>query len=331
MDQPTIEIHDAICQAETALIRYPRFNEQHREIQRCQSLSRIAGEPQCMSLEGVTGAGKSTLARDYAATFPRRETEDGVTIPVFYAEIPSPATVKGTAAALLEQMGDPLAGKGTLWGMNSRLVKLIQACGVELVILDEFSNLIDTETHHVLASVSNWLKMLIKQTSVPFLVIGLDGKVDCILHANPQLSRLFAAREKLLPFTWDVQNRETIQEFNLFVSYAEKAVELPLSADVPRVELLYRVFYATNGVVGNVMNLLRYATMVACEKGISQMTLADLAIAFEKRLGQHLRTKKNPFMAAANERFAALEDERITETVQQSRRARSVASALTTR
>ena len=63
-----------LTQASTALIRYPRFKALHTDIRECQELSRLTHEPQCMSLEGVTGAGKSTLVRDYVALFPRRRT-----------------------------------------------------------------------------------------------------------------------------------------------------------------------------------------------------------------------------------------------------------------
>ncbi|MBN2147200.1 MAG: TniB family NTP-binding protein [Anaerolineales bacterium] len=318
-------------QAHTALIRYPRFKELHQEIRRCQSLSKIAGEPQCMSLEGVTGAGKSTLVKDYAAAIPRCETQSGTVIPVFYAEIPSPATVKGTAAALLEQLGDPLAGRGTLWSMNSRLIHFIRVCEVELVILDEFSNLIDTETNHILATVSDWLKMLIKQTDVPFLVIGLDGKVDRILQANPQLSRLFAFRETLHPFAWDARDQDSLKEFAMFVLYTEKAVGMPLSRQLPRTELLYRLHYATDGVVGHMMNLMRYAALIASENGRSVIDLTDLVISFEKRIGKHLRIKINPF-EPGNETFNPPADKnKSSSDGLQQKRPPSIAATLTTK
>lgn len=329
---PDDQLSPELEQAHTALIRYPRFRELHQEIRRCQSLSKIAGEPQCMSLEGVTGAGKSTLVKDYVAAFPRRNTQDGTTIPVFYAEIPSPATVKGTAAALLEQLGDPLAGRGTLWSMNSRLINLIRACEVELVILDEFSNLIDTDTNHILATVSDWLKMLIKQTDVPFLVIGLDGKVDRILQANPQLSRLFAFRETLRPFIWDVQYPDALKEFALFVQYTEKAVGLSLSNQLLRTELLYRIYYATDGVVGNMMNLMRYAALVAREKGKSWIDLNDLAGSFDKRIGKHLRTKTNPFAYPVGEVFKPLDENSVcSPDGALKKHSHSVSATLTTR
>lgn len=293
---------ETISKSNLNFIRYPRFKELHKEIQRCQELSKSSLEPQCMSLEGESGAGKSTLVKDYTGMFPRYETENGIAIPVFYAEIPSPATVKSTASALLEQLGDPGANKGTLWSMNSRLVGLLKACRVELVILDEFSNLIDTETNHILTTVSDWLKMLIKQTGVPFLVVGIDGKVSRILKANNQLSRLFACREKIEPFIWD--SEANIKNFSKFIQYAELAVELPLTTDVPKVEMLYRIYYATDGVVGNIMNLMRYAGLNAKEHERQTINLTDLSEAFRQRISDYLENKVNPFLCGANESFS---------------------------
>ena len=130
------ETRSLLPQANTALIRYPRFKAVHNDIRECQEMSRLANEPQCMSLEGVTGAGKSTLVMDYMALFPRIEQSDSTHIPIFYAETPPPVTVKGMAATLLARLGDPATHHSTLWAMNFRLIHLMMACQVELVILD---------------------------------------------------------------------------------------------------------------------------------------------------------------------------------------------------
>lgn len=256
-----------------------------------------------MSLEGVSGAGKSTLVKEYATAFPHQETEEGTRIPVFYLETPSPVTVKGMAAAMLEQLGDPAAHRGALWSMNSRLVRLIIACEVELVILDDFHHLIDVETNRILQTVSEWLKVLIKETGVPFLVVGIEGKVEQILKANPQLSRLFAAREVLQPFQWDTNDPYTLQEFAQFIQYVERAIDMPLTESISRPELLYRMYYATAGIVANIMNLMRYAQSCVLERQSGIIELIDLACAYDKRLSKHLGSTINPFEARP-EQFA---------------------------
>jgi energy-coupling factor transporter ATP-binding protein EcfA2 len=295
----------SLIKTHTALVRYPRFNELHDDIRMCQEMSKMAGEPQCMVLEGVTGAGKSTLVQTYAEVFPRYETDSGTKIPMFYMETPSPVTVKGLAARMLEELGDPAAHKGTLWSMNSRLRHFIRECWVQLVILDDFHHLIDRETNHILEKVSDWLKVLIKDTNVPFLVVGIEGRVEIILQTNSQLSRLFAARETLLPFRWDPSDEKTIKEFAAFVQYAEMGIGIPLSQELQQEEFLHRLHYATSGVVGNVMNLMRASALQARMQKSESLTLSILSQAFDKRLRKHLAGRVNPFDVDADQRFVA--------------------------
>jgi hypothetical protein len=221
-----------------------------------------------MALEGRPGTGKSTAVMTYTRAFPRYETAAGAKVPIFYLETPSPVTVKGMAPRMLEVLRDPAAHQGPLWSMNSRLVYYLkEACEVQLVILDDFHHLIDQETNRILATVSDWLKVLIKETNVPFLVVGIEGKVEQILKANEQLSRLFAVREKLRPFRWDPMDMESVREFAAFIKYAEQGVEVFCSEELPRQELLHRLHYATDGVVGNVMNLFHMAAFSANQAG----------------------------------------------------------------
>jgi hypothetical protein len=296
------DAHAILTQASSALIRYPRFKALHTDIRECQELSRLTHEPQCMSLEGVTGAGKSTLVRDYVALFPRHNEPGGTRIPIFYAETPSPVTVKGMAASMLAHMGDPAANYGALWAMNYRLIRLMLDCRVELVILDDFHHLIDKETNRVLEQVSDWLKVLIKETGIPFLVVGIEGKVERILEANAQLSRLFAVRQTLAPFRCDPTDAASVEEFARFVQYAEQAVAMPLPTTLPRLELIQRLHEATQGVVGNLMNLLRYAAWLTQQQmpqpasAMPTIALATLAAAYDKRLAKHLRRPANPFL-----------------------------------
>jgi len=278
---------------QTPLIRYPRFNELHNDIMLCREMTAESGEPSCMVLEGVTGAGKSTLVKAYAANFPPYEAEDGSRIPVFYAETPSPVTVKGFSSHLLSELGDPAAHRGTLQNMNARLIHYLRVCEVQLVILDDFQHLIDSETNKILAKVSDWLKVLIKETGIPFLVIGIEDSVERILRANSQLSRLFAVRETLHPFSLGSENEA--RDFQRFLEYAEKAVKVPIEYDLSLDEFLARMYFATEGVVANIMNLLRFAALLANKQDEDAITLHLLDQAFNKRLQRHLIKPPNPF------------------------------------
>lgn len=281
------------------LIRYPRFDELHQDILLCQEATAETGEPHCMALEGVPGAGKSRLVEEYAKNFPRYDAEDGTRIPIFLLETPSPVTVKGMAAHMLAKLGDPAAHRGTLHFMNARLIHYLQICEVQLVILDDFHHLFDSETQRILATVSDWLKVLIKETGIPFLVVGVENTVDLILRANPQLSRLFAVREKLLPF--GLSTAKEAEDFSLFLEYAQEAIEMEVQHSLASDEFLARMYFATEGVVANIMNLLRLSATYVRSAGGETVSLKVLDAAFNKRLQGQLKKAPNPFSAPLND------------------------------
>lgn len=186
MSSQTLDVtvlSDLIPEKDT-VIRYPQFDALHAEIQLCHYMSRVSGEPHCIALEGITGAGKSTLVQDYAEAFERSDTLEGTKIPVFYVTVPAAVTVKGLASTMLGAMGDPAADKGTLYQLTARLVGFLKGCEVELVILDEFQHLIDSRTDRIVQVVSDWLKTIIKDAGIPFVVVGIEGEVSRILEAK---------------------------------------------------------------------------------------------------------------------------------------------------
>jgi hypothetical protein len=197
---------------------------------------------------------------------------------------------------MLEELGDPAAHKGPLWSMNSRLIDYIgRWCEVELVILDDFHHLIDKETNKILEQVSDWLKVLIKETGVPFLVVGIEGKITRILEVNKQLSRLFATPEVLESFVWKSTEKEKSKEFAHFIKYAEEGIQMPLDGEMERAELLTRIHWATGGIIGNIMNLMRFAALFAQKQGEETITINALKLSYENRLQQHMQLKENPF------------------------------------
>lgn len=288
----------ALQRAYYALVRYGRFDALQAQIARCQRLSKLGDEPECMALEGATGAGKSTLATRYARDYPRRDTAEGTVVPVFSVQTPSPATVKSMASAMLKGLGDPAWNRGTTSALNARLIELMAVCGVELVILDDFHHLIDTDTDRILRQVSEWLKTLLKETRVPFFVIGMPGKVKRILDADPagQLSRLFKVRETLAAFPWDPAIPSAQQDFGRFVAHVEQAIGLSLTDEWSRDELCARLHYATEGVVGHLMALLRKAVLAADEAGATRLELAAMATGFDEGVRYFFPRKRNPFL-----------------------------------
>jgi Bacterial TniB protein len=276
-------------------VKYPRVNRLRDDVMDCHALSTSTGRPHCMSLEGPTGTGKTSMLETYADSYSPGEQPDGTAhIQVLYVLVDSPVTVYTLSEQLLDALGDPAATKGNQKAKNDRIVYYLKLVKCELVILDDFHNLTLIETDYKLALVSHWLKAIIKRSKVSFLVVGITEKVEPILNSNPELSRFFSVRETLYPFNYDPKDGPN-QEFDRFIGQVEKAIGMELDSAWPRADMLFRLQYGTLGVVSNVMSLLRPAQARALKQGKSMMEMADLCFAFEKHVQKHVHTKYNPF------------------------------------
>jgi Cdc6-like AAA superfamily ATPase len=288
-------------------IQYYEYEQIVKELGRCVRATRQFKEPHCLALEGVTGAGKTHLVEQQVRDNPPFEDENGTTIPILHIKVPSIVTVYQLSRHILRVLDDPLAD--TLDDpneINDRVDGLISDCVSEYVILDDIQHVLNIDTTKQRQRVSDWLKVRIKNTKKPFVIIGIEGSVEDILKENKQLSRLFASRKKIEPFPLSSTRGkagkedaalylEQLSKFDFFVRRAERLVEVKLTEEIARDELLFRFHYATNGVVGNMMNLLRYAWVVAdeAEKKTEIATLSILSEAYQNRMKEHLKDDPN--------------------------------------
>ena len=281
-------------------VKFPRLRQIANEIEICRMQVKLGGEAEGLLITGDRGAGKTTLCRRYEREFPRRVTEEGTIVPVLAASVPVPATPKSLATELLVVLGDPAAEKGTLVSRTLRLKRAIKLRQVELIILDEFQHFQDRDSSKVLKTVSDWLKLLLDKTSVPIVLVGMPYS-STILDArgNEQLQRRFATRLTLSPFGY--QSTAEQKEFQRFLKEVDDALPLLKSSDLASNEMALRIYTATDGVIANIMKLIRHATMIALDMAKSSLSLDLLTIAYEQRLAGNHPERENPFLTAPDD------------------------------
>ncbi|MBF6611711.1 MAG: TniB family NTP-binding protein [Chloroflexi bacterium] len=285
---------------EQILVRYPLWRDLAEELHRCYQMNRLAAEPQCKLLVGPTGAGKTTLVESVASLYPTVYTATGVRRPVLKATIPAPATIKNLATVILYGLGDPLAGKGTIGSMTMRIIRFINDCQVGMLVLDELQHFLDRDSKgKVLQNVSDWLKTVIKETRVACVLVGLKGEAEQVVFANPQLARLFGDPTVLYPFEWDVARPDTIREFRTLLREIERALPLNRPSNLAGTDLAARCYAASEGLVGYLMALIRWAAGMALLEGRECLDAELLAVAFDQRLGGERRKIANPFRGDA--------------------------------
>jgi Cdc6-like AAA superfamily ATPase len=291
-------IEDRMQLVESLYIHFPRNEAALKSIHACHTHAKRSKEPEGILIQGETGAGKTTLVKLYMKDYPRTHTDEKTIVPVLYGSVPVPATCKNLVTALLVAIGDPAAEKGAQITQTLRLKRYVEACCVELLILDEFQHFQDRDSHKVLKTVSDWLKLLMEETGVPIVLAGLPYS-HTILDAagNEQLQRRFAVRIELEAFRYSTSKER--QDFRRFLNVIDEKLPLAEKSDLADPCTALCVFEATKGVVAHVMKLIRHATAIALESNREKLTMEILGLAYEQRLAANNPGKPNPFGAVA--------------------------------
>ena len=291
-------IEDRMQLIKSLYIHFPRNEAALRAIHACHTHAKRSNESEGILIKGETGTGKTTLVQLYMKDYPRRHTPEKTIVPVLYTRVPVPATCKSLVSRLLAAIGDPAAEKGTQISQTLRLKRFLEVCCVELFILDEFQHFQDRDSHKVLRTVSDWLKLLMDETGVPIVLVGLPYS-HTILDApgNEQLQRRFGGRIELESFRYSTSKER--QDFRRFLNVIDDKLPLAEKSDLADPSTALCIFEATNGVIGNVMKLIRHATRFALESNQEKLTMDILGLAYEQRLAANNPGKPNPFGTVA--------------------------------
>jgi type II secretory pathway predicted ATPase ExeA len=264
---------------ERVYVKHPHSENLLKKIDYCRTHSKISAEPDGMLITGQQGMGKSTLWKRYVKDFPRTKTETGMIIPVLTVGIKAPATPKSLVTVLLSALGDPAAERGANVTQTLRLYRYLERCQTELIILDEFQHFIDRDLSKVLKTISDWLKMLMNDTGLPIVLIGMPNSVRVLdAHGNEQLKRRFSVRESLQPFAWSVSGDLSIVKF---LKKLDDLLPLIESSNLADQDTAYRIYCATNGEMYRMMDLVRMATTLALDDGVERICMRLLFKAYE--------------------------------------------------
>lgn len=293
-DWRRVSAEDRITFARQLIVLHPRFREAVGLLNRCHQGSKLGGEPICGAILGASGIGKTSVVDHYCRLHPPQETETVTRQPVLKVTLQPDARPKGIAADLLSALGDPAWSSGTVQTLTNRSVGLLQRCGVELMVMDEFHHLFDADRAKVMTKASQWLKVLIVNTGIPVVVCGMQ-EAEYVLSAE-HTERRFKERLALRCFTW--RTPQGRREFCGMLKKLDETLPLTKTSRLADRETAGRLYLACRGVPDYLMTLLRGALTEAVQRGSESLELSDLARVFEQKLAQQrvLAEQKNPFI-----------------------------------
>lgn len=303
----TITTLQRVALLDKVVVPHPAWEQALQGIQDCVAKSQVYREPVGSLLLADGGMGKTTVCRAILAQMPHttkvEQRLEKTLIPAFYAEVPSPATVKSVAASLLAKLNDPSPQAGNTGQMTQRLCKLLAECETKLVLLDEFHHLFDIRKTgaRVNTNVCNWIKSVVNQTRVTFCLVGLPQFAP-ILAIDSQLARRFPL-EFALPPLWVGTNAEP-GALLLFLAQIKQTLlhKLQFQAvpHLDRHDVALQIYAATGGSPAFVMALVKEAVRFALDAQSKQLTLEDFSRAWMSGItAKASLSRNNPFELSA--------------------------------
>ncbi|WP_022942785.1 TniB family NTP-binding protein [Psychromonas hadalis] len=164
---------------------------------------KFQSDPQCMLLTGDTGVGKSHLINHYKKRVLASQNYSRETIPILVSRI---AIGKGVDATLIQMLADlELFGssqrkkRGYSTDLTKKIVENLKRAQVELLIINEFQELIEFKGQKERQNIANKLKYISEEAQVPIVLVGMPWAEQ--IAEEPQWSSRLVRRRKLEYFS----------------------------------------------------------------------------------------------------------------------------------
>ncbi len=293
-------------------VQYPEFQRAIREIARIHRRYVDSNLAEGLMIYGQSGAGKTTLIEFYVNEFCPRRVVGRMVIPVLYVITPVAPTIKGLAEAFLIAMDDPASSKGTTAEKVERIIKYIEECGVQLIVIDEFQHFFEGRRSTNARQVSDWLKNLLNRSRRPVILVGLPKAIS-VLNENPQLRRRFAAPFYLESFDYSTPKQQKL--FRALLSRLQGRLGRAC-VELGDAEMARCFYYASLGLIDYVIKILDDVGSRDGSGPDGAITRQDLAVAFKRSIWGACPDGLNPFLPGAvlrpltqkNEPFDGWED-----------------------
>jgi hypothetical protein len=281
------------------IVPHYQFQEAFEKIDLCRRRSKYGGsEPKSLIIYGEAGAGKSCIWRSYAKRHDvvQKVTREGKTVltrKILWTKLPYPATIPAIIIKMLIDLGDKFPDSGrTIDEKKRRLVNFINLCDVELIMLDEFQNFVDKDKKKTVEASSEWLKNLINETNIPFVLFGTVASED-ILKANAQLARRFEYELTISRFRYATKDDKMV--FSKLLESIDNALPFEYSSSIANPDVASAIHSATGGLMFSIMALITRAAEIAIDDDDNNITIEHLEESF---LENHFLSGKlsfNPF------------------------------------
>lgn len=249
-----------------------------------------------MLVNGMSGAGKSSALKRYAAEFPVQVDEQGVRRQVLLVQVPSGADKHSLQRRILAGLDVPVPHRRTQDELTLLIDFHLRAQRVELLILDESNHLADLKTNDRKFLAADMIKELANFNSCQIVIAGMPSSMS-LLERNLQLKRRTRLKHAVSAYDWTLdRDRDDYEDF--LDAFAEA---MPFRNPPPLSEWSEALSVASWGLAGITSLFLVRANGIALEAFERVLKLDHLAVAFDEL--KPPGTRGNPFVSLKSVKF----------------------------
>lgn len=204
---------------------------------------------------GESRTGKSIACEAYFyRNKPQQETGKKPIVPVVYIQPPQKCGAKDLFKEIIEFLKHR-ATKGTISDFRGRALEILQACEVEILIIDEADRL-KPETFADVRDIYDKL-------AISVVLVGTD-RLDAVIKCDEQVYNRFRACHRF--------GKLSGEDFKKTVAlWEQKVLNLPVASNLTSKEMLRILITGTEGYIGRMDELLREAAIRSLSSGFKKV------------------------------------------------------------
>ncbi|MBB1279914.1 TniB family NTP-binding protein [Pseudoalteromonas sp. SR41-1] len=185
------------------IVMHPQIKTIFNDFDELRLNRKFQTDQQCMLLIGDTGVGKSHTINHYKKRVLATQNYSRNTMPVLISRI---SRGKGLDATLIQMLADlelfgssQIKKRGYKTDLTKKLVESLIKAQVELLIINEFQELIEFKSVQERQQIANGLKFISEEAKVPIVLVGMPWAAK--IAEEPQWASRLVRKRKLEYFS----------------------------------------------------------------------------------------------------------------------------------
>lgn len=206
---------------------------------------------------GPTNNGKTMIVERFLKSHPANDAPelDASNIPVLSVQMPISPEPRRFYCAVLYALNASFRSTDTIANLETQALKLLNACGVKMLIIDELHNMLSGRNDHQ-RQFLNLLRYIGNDLKIPIVALGIQSALRGI-QIDEQLANRF---EPLILPKW-----HSGKEFLMLLNSIESVLPLTKPSSLASTENSEMILAKTEGTIGEIMLLLRAAAKRAIQ------------------------------------------------------------------